>query len=85
MNFKFELGDEVSDMVTGLVGVIVARSEYLNGCKQYCLKVQKLKDGKPIEGEWIDQQQLKLIKSDKLGIIKNNTGGPVSGFRMPKL
>ena len=83
--FHFELGDQVRDRVTGLVGVITARSEFLNGCMQYCLKQQKLLQGKPVEGEWIDGQQLVLVKPDALGIRKKKTGGPARGMRMPRL
>lgn len=34
-SFKFEMGQEVKDQVTGFVGFIVARIEHLTGCNTY--------------------------------------------------
>jgi len=84
--FKYELGDQVEDIVTSLVGVVIGSIEFLNGCKQYSVKQQKLsKDGKPIEGEWIDEGQLVLKKSDVLNVRKKTTGGPATGMTLPRL
>lgn len=74
--FKFNLRDSVKDQVTGFAGVITARTEYLNGCLQYCVKPTKLKkDGTMTEGEWFDEQQLDLVKK-KPATKKERTGGP---------
>jgi len=55
--FKFEMGERLQDDVTGFSGIVVARLEYLNGCKQYCIK-PSVKDNKMVEGEYIDENQL---------------------------
>jgi hypothetical protein len=72
--FKFTNGDTVKDTITGFSGVIVHRTEYLNGCIRYGVQPKKLKDGKTIESEMFDEQQLSLVS----GVKKNEpkrTGG----------
>lgn len=77
--FKFNLRDQVKDELTGFAGIITARTEYLNGCLQYCVKPQKLKkDGTMPEAEWFDEQQLDLTKKIKATKKKPATGGPQS-------
>jgi len=75
--FKFELGSKLKDMVTGLTGICIGRNEWLNGCVQYCLKQPLDKDGKVIDGQWVDEAQLELLKGG-LNITKKKTGGPMS-------
>lgn len=81
------LGDKVKDVVTGFEGVAVAKIEYLNGCRRYEIKPDKLKDGKTIDSEWIDIQQLKVVEENIFSKQKN-TGSGGSGntpsVRMPK-
>lgn len=75
---KIQLGDVVKDTVTGFRGMAVARCVYLNGCIQFLVKAQKLdKDGKRIEGEWIDEGQLKLVKKGPRQTGKARPGGGV--------
>jgi len=65
-----KLGDKVKDSITGFSGIVIARCAYLNGCISIQVQPQKLGgDGKPIEPEWIDEQQL-VDKS------KAKAGGP---------
>jgi len=60
--FKFELGKEAKDIVTGFKGIITARVEYLNGCMQYCIEPKKInKDGSMIKAPYIDESQLKIV------------------------
>jgi len=73
---KFSLGDKVKCQVTGHEGIVIALNQWLNGCKQYCVKGKIDKDKKVPEGEWIDENQLKLVKADVLNIKKKPTGGP---------
>ncbi len=60
--FKFELGQEVVDTITGFTGVIRVRSQYLTGCNAYGIQNTKLKDGKPAKWEYIDESLLKKTK-----------------------
>jgi hypothetical protein len=84
--FKFDNGDKVKCKVTGFIGIIISRMEWLNGCIQYCLKPKmKIKKGESIkmpEGEYIDEQQLELIKAKKINLKIKPTEGP--GMDYPK-
>lgn len=56
--FKFELGDEVKEVITGFQGVIMGRSQYLTGCNQYGLLSRKLDNNKPNNWVWFDEVRL---------------------------
>jgi len=58
VDFKFDRGEEVKEVITGFTGIVIGRTEWLNGCKRYGVKPRELKDGKPIQEEWFDEQQL---------------------------
>jgi len=81
--FKFDLGEQVEDIVTGFKGTVTARVQYFNECIQYCVKPKIIfkKDTKmelPI-GEYFDEQQLKTVKKEEqITPIKETrfTGGP---------
>jgi len=56
------IGDRVEHRINGLKGIATARTEYLNGCRQFLVQPEKLdKEGKPIEGQWIDEQHLTVV------------------------
>ena len=59
-NFKFELGLEVKEVITGYEGVIMGRSQFLTGCNQYGILAKKLESGKPAGWVWFDESRLKL-------------------------
>lgn len=63
--FKFNVGDDVKDTLTGYKGVIEARTEWLNGCIRYQVLSRKLKDGKVQDAHVFDEQQLAIIKTAK--------------------
>jgi hypothetical protein len=65
--FKHNLGDRVKDYVSGMVGVITSRGEHLFGCNRYWVEPQELKDGKPVEGKWFDEESIELVEA---GVIK---------------
>ena len=75
--FKFKLGTKAVDTVSGFEGTIIARNEWLNGCIQYCLKPVVDKDGKLLEGEWFDENQVKVRVTAGSGAkVRRPTGGP---------
>lgn len=70
-----QLGDVARDSITGYQGVVIARTEWLNGCWRIVIQAQELKDGKPIEAQTFDIEQLVLVQ--KRGhVAKKDTGGP---------
>lgn len=73
--FKFNLGDEVKDLVTGVQGVIVSKTIWLNGCKRYTLERSAPKeDGTLHEAISVDEQQLVVVAA-----LKINVGQPLNG------
>ncbi len=78
MKHKFRLGQRLRDTVTGLEGIATARLEYLNGCMQYCISPSVDKDGKRVEGWYVDDQQLICVGD---GIAKSSTGRLLSSLR----
>lgn len=79
-----KLGSKVKCKITGLVGVVVARIEFINGCVQYEVQAAIGKDNKIPEAEGIDEGSLEIIKSKKKVIKKSTTGGPNSSSRTMK-
>ena len=49
------VGDKVKDPISGIKGVITARTEYLYGCIRVCL--EHVKDG-AISETWFDEPRL---------------------------
>jgi GH35 family endo-1,4-beta-xylanase len=68
MNFKFALGAQVKEKITGFIGTIMARTEYYTGCLTYGVINNKLdKDGKIKEWEWIDEIRLEVTGEPLIG------------------
>lgn len=74
-DFKFELGSELRDKITGFSGVVVYRSQWIHGCNVYGLRFMELKDGKPMDTQQFDEPQLELVKP-KVIEPSRKTGGP---------
>ena len=81
---EIELGSKVKDLVTGFEGIVTSRTEYLNGCIQYCIAPKITGKDKGIPDSYsIDVQQLKVIGK---GVAKKSTkkkkpGGPMKVHR----
>ena len=75
--FKFENGNEVKDSITGFTGVVVARTEWLNGCIRYVVQSRKMGVDKKLIDNTFDEQQLSLLHPPKpVKIKKERPGGP---------
>lgn len=73
------IGDKVRDRVTGLTGIITARTEWINGCIRMLVQPQELKDGKPVDASSFDIEELELVTA---GVIvpkpeERRTNGPM--------
>lgn len=71
------LGEKVQDKISGLEGIAVSRTEYLNGCVQYGV-MPKIKKGTTEIPSWnIDESQLvSLERPTKPKKPKSPPGGP---------
>lgn len=77
--FKFKVGDEVVDEITGFGGVVVCRTQWLNNCNTYGVQPRKLKDGEPLKRQHFDEPQLVLTEENSFK-GKHDTGGPTDGM-----
>jgi len=68
-----KLGEKGKDIVSGFVGIATARTEWLNKCIRIQLTSQKLKDGKPID-DWFDEDQIIRINKGVNAPKKEYTG-----------
>lgn len=73
----FDLGDEVKDDITGFSGIIIARTDWINGCQRYTVQPKTLtKEGGIKETQTIDVEQLTLVHAAKKPTHKPS-GGPM--------
>lgn len=82
-NFEqIELGDDVKDNITGYAGVVIAFTTWLNKCRRITVQSRELKDGKPIDSQVFDIEQLTIVKKGRQP-EKAYTGGarPDTGAR----
>ena len=63
---EINLGDKVRDRITGLEGIVIARTDWINGCIRMLVQPQHLKDGKPVETSSFDIEELILVQADAL-------------------
>jgi hypothetical protein len=75
------LGCRVKCKVTGFTGIVTARCDYINGCIQYCVLPPVDKDGKRMDGVYIDEGQLEYVDDGILETVEaplRKVGGPQS-------
>jgi len=73
------LGSRVKDSITGFQGIAIAVTEWLYGCRRFGVEPEELKDGKPVETQWFDEQRLEIMTEQGAPARKDdsaNPGGP---------
>lgn len=75
MAFKYELGSKVECKITGYKGVITARHEWLYGCRRYTLQARELKDGKPVDTHYLDEDAIQLLEAAEPHHVRDTGGG----------
>lgn len=65
----FVLGDEVKDRSTGLIGVAMTLTEYMNGCSRVSIQAKLDKDGAPPKLYHCDYQHVERVGD---GLNKKN-------------
>ena len=73
---SLNIGDIARDTITDFEGVIVARTDWLNGCVRMTIQPKGLRDGKPVEAQTFDVEQLELVKA-KASPQGSRSGGPM--------
>lgn len=77
---KFNNGDVLVDVVTGLEGVVMVVAFYSTGCIHYGLQPRGLKEsGEPKEWTWLDESRLsrKEEQAVKFQVAPGRTSGPM--------
>ena len=73
MSKKMRCGQSVLDTLSGLEGVVVARTEWLYGCVRLAVQPSGSKDGKPYEPFWVDEPQVTVVKAAKKVPVKSTS------------
>lgn len=76
----FGLGDTVRDTITGLEGVVVSRTEWLERCDRYGVQPTELHNGEVIPASSIEGSTLEPVKRGKFVTPQPaaKTGGPMA-------
>ena len=69
------LGDEARDKVTGYKGIVVCISEWISGCRRISIQTPGLHEGKPIQSQCFDAEQVELVEPEVAKVSKPS-GGP---------
>ena len=72
---EIKLGDTVKCKVSGFKGIVVARTEFINGCIQLEVQPKVNKKNEHMESLGIDIQSLEKISIKKKAVKKKSTGG----------
>ena len=71
-----KLGDLAKDTITGLTGIVVAKTDWLHGCCRITLQPRGLKEGKILDQNTFDEPQLLFVRKNEAKRGSKNTGGP---------
>lgn len=74
--FSIPLGSEVEDKVSNFKGKALVAIEYLHNCSHYWVEPSVDKDGKPQDGQWLDEGRL-MVKGK--GITPEEVAAPKRG------
>ena len=72
---EIALGHKYRDRMSGFEGIATGRHEYLNGCMRVTLSSTELREGKPVEGQSFDSEDLVFVDNGVASKAKP-TGGP---------
>lgn len=77
-----KLGDTVKDTITGVEGVVVCISDWLNGCQTISVQQRELnKDGHPHDRLPFDVEQLEVVPQAARVPTMAKTGGDAQDVR----
>lgn len=66
MKQTVRIGDLVRDRITGVKGIAIARTVWINGCVRIVIQPQEHKDGKPVESTCLDEPQLEVVEEQAM-------------------
>lgn len=72
---EVQLGDRIKDSISGFVGIMVAKCDWLNGCCRVTVQPETLKDGAVMDNSTFDVEQVELVNA-RNAVSRTPTGGP---------
>lgn len=70
------LGCTARDRITSFQGVVIAITEWLNGCQRVTIQPQELKDGSPLPTQTFDAEQITVVEPLPVATASRPHGGP---------
>ena len=70
------LGKKIKDKVSGMEGMVVSITHFLNGCVRVSIQPPVDQDNKMQDERWFDYQQVELVEPKKVNVKPSRTGGP---------
>lgn len=61
LHLQPSLGDLVRDTISGLEGIVTARTDYLHGVPTCTVQPREVVSGKPAEASYIPESQLEIL------------------------
>lgn len=71
--FKYAMGAQARDSITGFEGTITARYEFINGCRRY--QLEALRDG-DLKELVFDEERVVVLAAEPARVEARVTGGP---------
>lgn len=74
-----QLGDLAKDRISGFVGIVTGRGEYIYGCVQILLAPREVREGKPCDSHWFDEGRCEVVEAGvvaKPDSAAERAGGP---------
>ncbi len=74
-----ELGDLVKHKLSSFEGTVTGRAVYLYGCVQVLVNPGEVKDGKPVDSTWFDEDSMDVVEegaAQRPASADTRKGGP---------
>ena len=70
-----KLGDKARDTISGFTGMVVAITEWLNGCRRITIQPSALHEGRPVDNSTFDAEQIEKVEEGP-ALPQEPHGGP---------
>lgn len=70
------MGQKVKEIVSGQIGIVSSRIDFMNGCVQFEV-TPEIVDNKPLDAFWVDHSRLEVISTEVISVKQSETGGPM--------
>lgn len=76
------LGDRVRDKISGFEGIATTHAQHLTGCDRLWVAPKVDREGKSMEGMWIDIDMIEIIEPEVIGRVIYTRAAP-GGIDLP--